>query len=236
LVREPPDALVIDLGADDAEQQAALWRLRAALDLPTVAITSQHGGECFTQILQRGADTILHGPATPQVIAAAVGALLRRIRPNVAAAAPVIHLGDVEIDLVHRVVRRDGKVLTLSRTEFSLLSALVRANGRVCTQHELLAEVWGAERTSESHYLRLYIRYLREKIELDPSHPCHIVTVRGVGYRFVKPDGVRNEAAIAEAIVATATAPAEGSRLWNAHSSSSPAIPTLPPVLKALTG
>jgi two-component system KDP operon response regulator KdpE len=237
LVHQPPDALVIETEDGSGDRQSVLWGLREALDIPCVAIIGSHPGEPLAGAAYGGADVYLHSPADAQVAAAAAAALLRRARPISATGLPaVLHLDGVEVDLVQRTVRRGSTSVLLSRTEFSLLSFLVRADGRVCTQRELLLHVWGAEHASESHYLRLYVRYLRKKLEADPANPRYLVTVRGAGYRFITPTADGQPATLAEAAVSAASNLAEGRRTWNALYSSSAANRARPLALRASIG
>lgn len=183
---DPPDALVLDLATADMATQAECWQVHDLLQVPLIALTGDGAGESSVALLERGADDVLDHGVDAALLAATVAAVLRRTqRSTVQGLARVIRWGETEIDLVKRVVTRAGTVATLSRTEYRLLVALLRSKGRACTHCELITQVWGANCASATHYLRLYIRYLREKIEEDPRHPQRIVNVWGTGYRLL---------------------------------------------------
>ena len=119
------------------------------------------------------------------------GELLARLRVAQRRALPapevsVFHLGEVEIDLTSRVVRRGAKEVKLTATEYSLLRLLVKNAGRVMTHRQILKEVWGPTYVVQTHYLRVYIAHLREKLEADPAKPRMILTEAGVGYRLAE--------------------------------------------------
>ena len=108
-----------------------------------------------------------------------------RHRGTALAAAVTLHeLDDLRVDLTERLVQSRGQILHLTPTEFKLLACLVRHAGRVVTHRQLLTDVWGAEFTEHTHYLRLYMGQLRVKIEVDPAEPRHLLTETGIGYRL----------------------------------------------------
>jgi two-component system KDP operon response regulator KdpE len=109
---------------------------------------------------------------------------LRHRGTSLAAAVTTHELEDLRVDLAAHMVTRDGEALHLTPTEFKLLARLVRSAGRVVTHRQLLADVWGAEFTEHTHYLRLYMAQLRAKIERNPAEPRHLLTETGVGYRL----------------------------------------------------
>jgi len=108
-----------------------------------------------------------------------------RHRLHQAGAAPVVRAGDVEIDLIKRLVTRGGEAVRLSPREYDLLAKLAEGRGRVLTHHQLLTAVWGPANVDDIQYLRVFIGHLRQKLEADPSSPRHIITEAGVGYRFM---------------------------------------------------
>lgn len=186
---DPPDAVVLDLWASDDRQRAICWKLRDTLNVPLLALSRDQSPEVVVALLRRGADDVIADDTSSPVAAATVAAILRRRRVRVGGCSERITLGAAEIDLVRGVVQRPERAETLSPTEHRLLLALLRANGRACTHRELVMQVWGLERASARHYLRLYIRYLREKLEDDPRRPRVIINVWSVGYRVAWSSG-----------------------------------------------
>jgi two-component system KDP operon response regulator KdpE len=186
LLVDPPAAIVLDLESADARQVADVWQLHDLLGVPVVVLAGAAPRGEIQALLERGAEDVVTGSPDGTLTAALVAAILRRPRSGSVQQVPlVLRLDGIEVDMARRVVRRPGGPLSLSRTEFALLMALVRAGGRACSHAELVTRVWGADHAAATHYLRLYIRYLRQKIERDPLHPRHLLNVRGVGYRLV---------------------------------------------------
>jgi two-component system KDP operon response regulator KdpE len=183
---EPPAALVLDLRTAGPHAEDC-WLLHRLLGVPVVAFADAplQPGE-VTAALDRGAAEVVTDGLGEDLLAAQVAAVLRRARRDVLQELPaVITIGEAVVDLMRRRVCRAGQEYSLSRTEFTLLLTLLRANGRACSHAELVARVWGQGGASSEHYLRLYIRYLRQKIEADPRRPRAIINVWGVGYRLV---------------------------------------------------
>jgi two-component system KDP operon response regulator KdpE len=217
LLADPPDAIVLDPACGDTRQVADCWQLHDLLRVPVVVLALSASADEVAALLERGAEDVVTETPDPALLAARVGAILRRCRRQALHhLPPVVNLDGVEVDLVRRVVRRPGGTQSLSRTEFNLLLAFLRSGGRTCTHHELMTRVWGTECASATHYLRLYIRYLREKIEDDPRRPSRILNVWGVGYRLaLRP--------AAETVM-----PAAEDSAWLSSSSSPPPRPTSP--------
>jgi two-component system KDP operon response regulator KdpE len=135
-------------------------------------------------LLDAGADDYLTKPFSVGELLARMRVALRHRGTHLAAAVTSHELEDLRVDLSARRVERDGVALHLTPTEFNLLARLVRSAGRVVTHRQLLTDVWGAEFTEHTHYLRLYMAQLRAKIERDPAEPRHLLTETGVGYRL----------------------------------------------------
>jgi len=184
LVSSAPDAIVLDGALEDDSQVRNSWRAHELLGVPIIVMARP--ADEVLELLERGADEVVAHAEDDALLAARVAAVLRRAperRPqNVSS---TLTLGRVEVDMERRVVRRPDGTQTLSRTEFALFQALVQARGRACTRQELITRVWGAQYASATHYLRLYVRYLRQKLELDPMHPAYLLNVHSVGYRLV---------------------------------------------------
>jgi two-component system KDP operon response regulator KdpE len=116
---------------------------------------------------------------------ARVRAALRRHARAGEEPGPVVHFGDVVVDLANRQISKGGQEVHLTRIEFRLLAVLLSHPGRVLTHRHLLREVWGPQYVEHSHYLRIYMGHLRQKLEVDPARPRHLITETGIGYRFV---------------------------------------------------
>ena len=180
----PPDLVVLDLQLGDMDGLDVLSRLREWSDKP-VFILSVRGRETEkVRAFELGADDYIVKPFGMAEFVARVKSALRR-RQNPQEDEPVVTLGDLSIDLAHRIVTMRGQMVKLSPMEYKLLSHLARHNGKVLTHDQLLRHVWGAEHVGDVHYLRIFMRKLRRKIEPDPTRPRHIATELGVGYRLL---------------------------------------------------
>ena len=194
LLATPPAAVVLDVSQADARQTALCWQLHDLFDVPIIVVAEGAASDVMLSLLVQGATDVLTGPVTTSLVAATVAAVLRRHRRPAGdcPAERVVRLGAVEVDVTERVVRRPEGTHSLSRTEFTLLQALLLAQGRVCTQRALITQVWGIESASAPQYLRLYIRYLREKLEADPHTPRYLLNVWGKGYRLTRDAAAAN--------------------------------------------
>lgn len=178
-----PHLVILDLSLPDRSGLDILRELRTWTKTPVIILTVFDDEETKVRLLDAGADDYLTKPFGASELMARVRVALRhgdRIE-----ATPVFESGSLKIDLNHRRVEVSGCEVKLTKTEFELLQRLVRESGKVVSQHKLLREIWGALAQEESHYLRIYIKQLRKKIEKDPSSPEHILTEPGVGYRLV---------------------------------------------------
>ena len=177
-----PDLVILDLGLPDGDGVDLVRELRGWTGIP-VLILSARSDEA-NKVRAPGADDYLTKPFGVPELLARVRALLRRSqRP--ADAGPVLRFGDVELDLARRQVQRQGQPVHLTPIEYRLLTYLAANAGRVLTQRQLLAEVWGPNHTEHAHYLRVYMTNLRRKLEADPAQPRYLLTESGVGYRLV---------------------------------------------------
>jgi len=177
----PPDLVILDLMLPDLDGLALLRELRGWSDVPVIVLSAR--GEEATKIeaLDLGADDYLTKPFGIGELLARVRALLRRGKEAV---PPRLVFGEVEIDLAnHRVTRHEQEV-HLTPTEFDLLAALANNRGKLMTHRQLLQQVWGSYATENVQQLRVYISYLRTKLERDPHEPTLILTEPGVGYRL----------------------------------------------------
>lgn len=177
----PPAAAILDLMLPDFDGIEVTKRLREWSEMPIIVLSAVGEEEAKVRALAAGADDYVTKPFGPPELVARLEAVLRRAKPE--ASEPLISADGLEIDLVARVVRRDGKPVHLTPTEFELLRALAQNRGRLMTHRALLAEVWGPEYVDDIQVLRVHLANLRRKIE-PPEGPCYIQTDAGVGYRF----------------------------------------------------
>jgi two-component system KDP operon response regulator KdpE len=180
----PPELIVLDLGLPDGEGLELVREVRRLSSLPIVVISARHQEAQKIALLDAGADDYLTKPFSVAELLARMRVALRHRGTALAAAVTEHVLDDLRIDLATRVVTREGLPVHLTPTEYELLARLVRSAGRVVTHRQLLADVWGPEYTEHTHYLRLYMGQLRAKIERDPAEPRHLLTETGVGYRL----------------------------------------------------
>jgi DNA-binding response OmpR family regulator len=182
-----PDLILLDIMMPGMDGRETLRRFREMSDVPIVLLTALSTEEDLIGGLELGADEYLTKPVTSGELVARIQAVLRRAarssRSRRGAVPNFVH-DKLVVDFDKREVTLAGERVDLTPNEFALLSVLARNHGRVLSQEFLLREVWGPEYIDDKNYLRLYIRYLRRKLEQDPSHPRMIHTEWGVGYRF----------------------------------------------------
>jgi two-component system KDP operon response regulator KdpE len=179
-----PDIMVLDLGLPDGDGASLVQEVRQHHALPILVVSARHQEAQKIQLLDAGADDYLTKPFSVAELLARIRVALRHRGTSLAAAVTLHELDDLRIDLALHAVHSRGELLHLTPTEFNLLARLVRSAGRVVTHRQLLADVWGQEFTEHTHYLRLYMAQLRAKIESDPAEPRHLLTETGVGYRL----------------------------------------------------
>ena len=178
-----PDVVILDLGLPDMDGVAVLKRLREWSRAPVVVLSVRDREEDKVAALDNGADDYVTKPFSTGELLARLRVAQRHAQP--AGEASVFHAGALEVDLAARRVKRDGREVRLTATEYSLLRLFVQHAGKVLTHRHLLREVWGPNAIEQTHYLRVYIAHLREKLEPEPSKPQLIVTEPGVGYRLM---------------------------------------------------
>jgi len=183
-----PDLALVDIMMPRMDGWEMCRRLREISQVPIIVISARGREQDIVHALELGADDYLIKPFTPAELTARVHALLRRSAYREAATEKPLAFGDVTIDLKRQRVTKKGNEISLTATEFRLLSALARAPNRVLPHRYLLTEVWGSDYADQVQYLRLYIRYLRQKLEDDPNEPKIILTEWGIGYRLCPPN------------------------------------------------
>ncbi|MFK0250135.1 response regulator [Amycolatopsis azurea] len=180
-----PDVVVLDLGLPDLDGTEVIAGLRGWTTVPIIVLSARGDSADKVQALDAGADDYVTKPFGMDELLARLRAAVRRsAASSVDGADAVVDTGSFRIDLAAKKVRRDGKEVHLTKTEWGVLELLVRNRGRLVAQKQLLHEVWGPTYETESHYLRVYLAQLRRKLEPEPSRPRHLLTEPGMGYRF----------------------------------------------------
>lgn len=180
------DLVLLDLGLPDGDGETLLGQLRRERATPVIVISARHGDDPKVRLLDAGADDYLVKPFSLAELLARLRVAMRHRGTSLRPAVLRYAREGLEIDLASRQVRRDGASVHLTPTEYTLLARLVRSAGQVVTHRQLLADVWGAEFTEHTHYLRLYMGQLRAKLEVDSAEPRLLLTDPGVGYRLAE--------------------------------------------------
>jgi two-component system KDP operon response regulator KdpE len=182
MARDRPDVLILDLGLPDMDGTEVIKGVRGWTSTPIIVLSAWGQESQKVAALDAGADDYVTKPFGMDELLARLRAAVRRASP--APEAPVVTTDDFTVDLADKRVIRSGNDVRLTPTEWQLLEVLVRHAGKLVTQRQLLAEVWGPGYQNEAHYLRVYVANLRRKLEPDPSAPRHLLTEPGIGYRF----------------------------------------------------
>ena len=182
-----PDLIILDLGLPDGDGIDFISQVRKWSPVPIIILSARTNENDKIRGLDAGADDYLTKPFGLGELLARVRAALRRQRQASAGASGVIEFGDIKVDREARLVSRAGQVVHLTPTEYRLLTVLINNAGRVVTNAQLLREVWGPSHAENSHYVRIYMGHLRQKLEADPAQPRYIVTEPAVGYRLLLP-------------------------------------------------
>lgn len=181
-----PDLVLLDVMMPDMDGFETLERIREVSSVPVIMLTVKSDEDDRIRGLDLGADDYVTKPFSPRELSSRIRAVLRRVEPaKPSAGEPLVIDEDLAIDFPRREVIARGEHVKLRPTEYRLLYHLIENAGWTVPHEQLLAKVWGYEYRDETHYVRLYVNYLREKIEEDPSNPKYILTERGVGYRFM---------------------------------------------------
>ena len=180
-----PNVVILDLGLPDMDGLAVLKHLREWSQVPVLVLSVRDREEDKVSALDNGANDYVTKPFGAGELLARLRAAQRNVPP--AHDSTVFRCGPIEIDLASRIVRKNGKEVKLTATEYSLLRLLVRHAGKVVTHRQILREVWGPEHEEQIQYLRVYIAHVREKIETTPAEPEMLITESGIGYRFIVP-------------------------------------------------
>jgi two-component system, OmpR family, KDP operon response regulator KdpE len=178
-----PDVIVLDLGLPELEGMSVLKRLREWSRVPVIILSVRNREDDKIAALDAGADDYVTKPFGTGELLARLRAALRHDRGQGAEA--VFNAGDLQVDLAARVVHKRGQEVRLTPTEYALLRLFVTHAGKVLTHRQLLSEVWGPKGVTQTHYLRVHIAHLREKLENDPAQPKLIITEPAIGYRLI---------------------------------------------------
>ncbi|MDQ7026048.1 MAG: response regulator transcription factor [Anaerolineae bacterium] len=180
-----PDIVLLDVMMPELDGFETLRMLREFSDIPVIMLTAKADENDIVHGLELGADDYVTKPFGPRELSSRIKAVLRRHESKTPEEA-ILKIDDhLSVDFNQREVIVDGKRVKLRPTEYRLLYHLIENSGWTVPHDQILAKVWGYEYRDEAHYVRLYVNYLREKIEEDPANPRYILTERGVGYRFI---------------------------------------------------
>ena len=179
--------MLLDLGLPDLDGREVLRMIRAVSKVPIIVATARGTEAEIVRSLNAGADDYVVKPfGMAELLARAHDAMRRHVR--VSTGEPIVKVGPLSIDLAARIVTIDGARVMLTPKEYRLLQLLAQHAGNVVTHQFLLKEVWGSPHLHDTHYLRIFVRKLRQKIEADPTQPRILLTELGVGYRMVVPE------------------------------------------------
>jgi len=180
-----PDLILLDLGLPDLDGLEVIRQVRTWAAIPIIVLSARGREQAKVEALDAGADDYVTKPFGTNELLARMRAVLRHaMRTAGDKGEPVFAIGALRVDLERRQVRLSGKEVRLTPIEYKLLAVLVQHAGKVLTYRQLLKEVWGPLHVNESHYVRVYMQHLRNKLEAKPDHPRYLITELGVGYRL----------------------------------------------------
>lgn len=182
VAQQAPDGIILDLGLPDLDGTEVIRRLREWSKVPVLVLSVREGEDDKIAALDAGADDYLTKPFGGRELLARVRAILRRM--PVASEPAIIRVGGIEIDRSARIVRRNGAEVHLTAKEYALFQLLIQHRGKVVTHRQILRELWGPNAEENTHYLRVHMTHLRQKLEADPHSPRHLKTDAGIGYRL----------------------------------------------------
>jgi two-component system, OmpR family, KDP operon response regulator KdpE len=179
-----PDIVVLDLGLPDIDGVDVIHGLRGWTQVPIIVLSGRAGSDDKVNALDAGADDYVTKPFGVDELLARIRAVSRRV--GSADLEPTVHVGEFLVDLANKTVQGAGgaEAVHLTPIQWQLVEILIRNPGKLISQRQLLAEIWGPGAVRKTHYLRQYMAQLRRKLEADPGHPRHLLTELGMGYRF----------------------------------------------------
>nr|WP_208091782.1 two-component system response regulator KdpE [Cronobacter turicensis] len=179
-----PDLVILDLGLPDGDGIDFIRDYRQWSQTPVIVLSARSDEQDKIAALDAGADDFLGKPFGIGELQARLRVALRR-HGGASQSDPVVRFSDITVDLAARRITRGAEEIHLTPIEFRLLGVLLNNPGKVLTQRQLLSQVWGPNAVEHSHYLRIYMGHLRQKLESDPARPRHLLTETGIGYRFM---------------------------------------------------
>ena len=177
-----PDLVLLDLGLPGLDGIDVIRGLRGWTSIPIIVLSARHADVSKVAALDAGADDYITKPFSINELLARLRASLRRHQPT--PDEPIVTTTDFAIDLINKRVTRSDNVVHLTPTEWQIVERLVRNPGRLVTQRQLLQDVWGPQYENETNYLRVHLAAIRRKLEADPGRPRYFITEPGIGYRF----------------------------------------------------
>ena len=180
-----PDLIILDLGLPDMDGVEVCTRLREWTQIPIIILSARDSERDKVAALDKGADDYLTKPFGIEELLARVRVGLRHSASRKGEQSKVVRAGPITIDLTWHITKRGDEEIKLTGTEFKLLAYLASNHGRVLTHQSILSHVWGPADDDHVEYLRVYMRQLRKKLEVDPENPQYILTEPGIGYRFI---------------------------------------------------
>ncbi|MCS2172063.1 two-component system response regulator KdpE [Scandinavium sp. TWS1a] len=179
-----PDLVILDLGLPDGDGIDFIRDFRQWSQVPVIVLSARAEETDKITALDAGADDYLSKPFGIGELQARLRVALRR-HGSAEQNQPVFNFANIQVDIASHRIQRDGEEIHLTPIEFRLLAVLLNNHGKVLTQRQLLSQVWGPNAVEHSHYLRIYMGHLRQKLEIDPARPQHLLTETGIGYRFM---------------------------------------------------
>lgn len=179
-----PDLIVLDMGLPDRRGSEVLKDLRNWSDIPVIILSVENDQNTIINALDLGADDYVTKPFRTEELLARIRVCLRRLVNNKEIES-IAKFGNLEVDLEKRIVKKSGEIIHLTATEYSFLVFLLKNKGKVVTHGQILKSVWGPQVSTDSSYPRVYMRYLRQKLEDNPDDPQIFITETGVGYRML---------------------------------------------------
>lgn len=183
-----PDLVILDLGLPDMDGAEVCMRLREWTQCPIIILSVRDSERDKVAALDKGADDYLTKPFSIEELLARVRVALRHSVQKQGTPSKIVKAGNLTVDLVWHIVKRGEEEVKLTGTEYKLLSHLASNHGRILTHQSILTHVWGPADADHTEYLRVYMRQLRKKLEVDPERPQYILTEPGIGYRFISDD------------------------------------------------